>query len=49
MPRKQSLPLAYRGQRVLVSVTEGIDTSKPADLVRGTLDVLLLKILALEL
>ena len=49
MPRKQSLPLAYRGQGVLVSVTEDIDISKPADLVRGTLDMLLLKILALEL
>ena len=30
---------------MLVSVTEGIDISKPADLVRGTLDMLLLKIL----
>jgi len=33
---------------VLVSVTEDIDMSKPSDLVQGTLDMLLLKILALE-
>ncbi len=32
----------------LVSVTETIDMSKPADFVQGTLDVLVLKILALE-
>ena len=32
---------------VLVSVTEDIDMSKPSDLVQGTLDMLLLKILAL--
>ena len=30
------------------SVTEGIAMSKPSDLVQGTLDLLLLKILALE-
>ena len=30
------------------SVTEGITMSKPSDLVQGTLDLLLLKILALE-
>lgn len=29
-------------------LTEGIDMSKPSDLVQGTLDLLLLKILALE-
>ena len=33
---------------MLASVTEGMDTSKPSDLVQGTLDMLLLKILALE-
>jgi len=33
---------------VLASVTEGIPVSKPSDLVQGTLDMLLLKILALE-
>ena len=33
---------------MLVSVTEGINMSKPSDLVQGTLDMLLLKILALE-
>ena len=33
---------------MLVSVTEDIDMSKPSDLVQGTLDMLLLKILALE-
>jgi transcriptional regulator len=32
----------------LFSVTEGIGVSKPNDLVQGTLDLLLLKILALE-
>src|SRR3954471_20080109 len=32
----------------LFSVTEGIRVSKPNDLVQGTLDLLLLKILALE-
>src|SRR5882762_1866642 len=41
-------PLAYRGQRVLVSVTEDIEMTKPSDLVQGTLDMLLLKILALD-
>jgi hypothetical protein len=33
---------------MLASVTEDIKMSKPADLVQGTLDMLLLKILALE-
>jgi hypothetical protein len=33
---------------VLVSVTEDIEMSKPSDLVQGTLDMLMLKILALE-
>ena len=42
--RSPCLPRA----EVLVSVTEDMDMSKPADLVQGTLDMLLLKILALE-
>jgi PadR family transcriptional regulator, regulatory protein PadR len=33
---------------ILSSVTEGESMSKPADLVQGTLDLLLLKIVALE-
>ena len=33
-------------EEVLASVTEDIDMSKPSDLVQGTLDMLLLKILA---
>jgi transcriptional regulator len=33
---------------MLVSVTEDIGMSKPSDLVQGTLDMLLLKVLALE-
>jgi PadR family transcriptional regulator PadR len=32
----------------MISVTEDIRVSKPADLVQGTLDLLILKILALE-
>src|SRR5205807_5232867 len=35
-------------EEVLVSVTEDMEMSKPSDLVQGTLDMLLLKILALE-
>ncbi len=34
--------------RQYISVTEGMEMSKPPDLVQGTLDMLLLKILALE-
>ena len=48
-------PLAYRGElRYHHSVTDGkaqsglLTMSKPSDLVQGTLDLLLLKILALE-
>ena len=46
-------PLAYRGQRVYAALGyRGHKTyehmSKPSDLVQGTLDMLLLKILALE-
>ena len=33
---------------VLASVTEDINVSKPSDLMQGTLDMLMLKILALE-
>ncbi len=33
---------------MIASVTEDIEMSKPSDLVQGTLDMLLLKILALE-
>ena len=42
-------PLAYRVEEVYsASVTEGDYMSKPSDLVQGTLDLLILKILALE-
>jgi PadR family transcriptional regulator, regulatory protein PadR len=41
-------PLAYRETMVIVSVTEDINMSRPSDLVQGTLDMLLLKIMALE-
>src|SRR6266851_4591010 len=42
-------PLAYRGEfGMMLSVTEERPMSKPSDLVQGTLDLLLLKILALE-
>ena len=34
--------------RIVNSVTEGTRVSKPSDLVQGTLDLLILKILALE-
>jgi transcriptional regulator len=37
-----------RRKEMLVSVTEDIGMSKPSDLVQGTLDMLLLKVLALE-
>lgn len=37
-----------RNECTLVSVTEGESMSKPSDLVQGTLDLLILKILALE-
>src|SRR5256712_3633659 len=40
--------LTEGGSCTLSSVTEGYSVSKPADLVQGTLDLLLLKILALE-
>jgi PadR family transcriptional regulator PadR len=42
-------PLLTEGSGViLISVTEGTTLSKPTDLVQGTLDLLILKILALE-
>ena len=42
-------PLLTEGKScTLSSVTEGDDVSKPTDLVQGTLDLLILKILALE-
>jgi PadR family transcriptional regulator, regulatory protein PadR len=47
VPLKSISPCLPRAE-VLVSVTEDIDLSKPSDLVQGTLDMLLLKILALE-
>jgi PadR family transcriptional regulator len=44
-----TFPLAYREDRAYpVSVTEGASVSKPSDLLQGTLDFLILKILALE-
>jgi len=36
------------GRSTVISVTENTNMSKPCDLVQGTLDMLLLKILALE-
>ena len=42
------LLLADDSRCILISVTEDISMSKPSDLVQGTLDMLLLKILALE-
>ena len=40
--------LTERNRCILPSVSEGKDMSKPSDLVQGTLDLLVLKILALE-
>jgi transcriptional regulator len=42
------LLLTERNRCILISVIEGGGVSKPSDLVQGTLDLLLLKILALE-
>jgi len=42
------LLLTERSGRTLISVTEGGRVSKPTDLVQGTLDMMVLKILALE-
>ena len=40
--------LTERTTHILISVTEGGTVSKPNDLVQGTLDLLILKMLALE-
>jgi PadR family transcriptional regulator PadR len=46
---RRDLPLAYRGQQRYTSLGyRGKRMSKPSDLVQGTLDLLLLKILALQ-
>ena len=46
---RETLPLITEGRCIIItSVTEGESMSKPADLVQGTLDLLLLKIVALE-
>jgi len=45
----EQIPLAYRGGKaILIPVTKGERMSKPTDLIQGTLDLLILKILALE-
>ena len=46
--KRQSISPCLPRAEVLVSVTEDIKMSKPSDLVQGTLEMLLLKILALE-
>jgi PadR family transcriptional regulator, regulatory protein PadR len=46
--RPQSISPCLPRARLLLSVTEAVDMSKPSDLVQGTLDMLMLKILALE-
>ena len=45
---EQYLPLLTESKDAILSVTEDIDMSKPSDLVQGTLDMLLLKVLGLE-
>lgn len=48
-PEPTRTPLAYRGESLyLILGNRGVGMSKPSDLVQGTLDLLLLKILALE-
>lgn len=48
-PEPTGTPLAYRGESLyLILGNLGVGMSKPSDLVQGTLDLLLLKILALE-
>jgi PadR family transcriptional regulator, regulatory protein PadR len=45
----KTFPLAYRGESVYLTLgNRGEPVSKPSDLVQGTLDLLLLKILALQ-
>jgi PadR family transcriptional regulator PadR len=47
--QKRKIPLAYRGELAYAALGyRGEWMSKPSDLVQGTLDLLLLKILALE-
>ena len=49
VPSSSNYLLLTEGTRcILISVIEGGSVSKPSDLVQGTLDLLLLKILALE-
>src|SRR5262245_38164050 len=45
---EQYLPLLTESKDAILSVTEDIGMSKPSDLVQGTLDMLLLKVLGLE-
>jgi len=46
---RNNFPLAYREEKgVFISVTEVTTMSKPKDVFQGTLDLLILKILALE-
>ena len=47
-PYGSYLLLTEGSDRMLISVTEGDTVSKPNDLVQGTLDLLVLKMLALE-
>ena len=47
-PEKKSISPCLPRTEVLASVTEDIKMSKPSDLVQGTLDMLLLKILRLR-
>jgi len=47
VPGTKLLLLADDSRCILISVTEDMSMSKPSDLVQGTLDMLLLKILAL--
>jgi len=46
--RRPSVLHPIRKRRMLLSVTNNSPMSKPTDLVQGTLDLLILKILALE-
>jgi PadR family transcriptional regulator, regulatory protein PadR len=48
IPLRSSFLRTQNARSKLFSVTEDIEMSKPSDLVQGTLDMLLLKILALE-
>ena len=48
IPCRRALPLLTEGSQGILSVTEGAAMSKPNDLVQGTLDLLILKMLAFE-